>query len=388
MINSEFVEVQILTPHPRNYNHHSERQIAHLVKSLKKFGQYKNVVIDGKNRIIAGHGVVEAAKRRGMTEIEVKRYSHLSEVEILSLLIADNEIARQAEADNIELAILLDELKKTDESVPGIDEMALSGIINNTRPKRTLAPKDGIDETLTNDWGVEEGQLWRLGNHRLICGDSTNKTVLLKLLDDERIGEHIVVLTDPPYGINIVHADGTIGGGGKSYAQIIGDSSTGTCKRFYRVAQEIGIINFILWGGNYYTDFLPPSSSWIVWDKVMPEGMSFGDFEMAWTSYGKASKLYRWQWHGFVRQGETDKELGKRVHPTQKPVGLHEKIMQEFGGELYIDGFLGSGSVLIAAESLGKRCFGIELSPDYVAVILQRFLDFTGLKPELVNSWS
>lgn len=193
----------------------------------------------------------------------------------------------------------------------------------------------------------------------------------------------IIVLSDPPYGVDIAK-NKTIGTS-RQYMPIIGDGDTKAAQKFYDVALGLGISKIILWGGNYFTDFLPVSRCWIAWDKEIPDGVTFAPIEMAWTSYDRNAYLYRWQWTGFLRQGDTKKELNKRIHPTQKPVGLYELVMNDFSGNVYLDGFLGSGSALIAAESLNRRMLGFELSPDYVAMILQRFLDFTGTTPELIG---
>jgi len=223
------------------------------------------------------------------------------------------------------------------------------------------------------------------GGHRLLCGDSTSRE------DVERVmgGEKALVYSDPPYGVSIVstheaqsatESDGAFGFVGadglvpvNAYAPIIGDETTETAEKFYKVCVEIGLKDFVLWGGNYFTAFLPPSPCWLIWDKR--EGVpsnNFADCEIAWTSFRSPSRIYRQLWSGLLRKGDRQFEGLKRMHPTQKPVELQTKIMIDFPAETYFDGFLGSGSFMVAAQNVGKKMYGIEKSEDYCAVILER----------------
>lgn len=180
---------------------------------------------------------------------------------------------------------------------------------------------------------------------------------------------------------------GTVGGEGmikaKIYSVIEGDDSTEAAKNALSVLTDIK--NKIVFGGNYFTDFLPPSRCWIVWDKENTG--NFADAELAWASFDKGVKLYHWLWNGLSRKGERKEELISRVHPTQKPVGLFKQILEDFSepGDIVIDSFLGSGTTMIACENTGRKCRGIEISPDYCAVILQRFKDATGKEPVRIN---
>jgi DNA modification methylase len=128
--------------------------------------------------------------------------------------------------------------------------------------------------------------------------------------------------------------------------------------------------NFIIWGGNYFTDFLAPSMCWIVWDKENTG--NFADVELAWTSFDKGAKLYKWQWNGMIRKGDKNIEGKTRVHPTQKPVGLFGDIFNDFQFKICFDGFLGSGSTMVASHQLKRKCYGMELDPKYCQVIIDR----------------
>jgi len=164
------------------------------------------------------------------------------------------------------------------------------------------------------------------------------------------------------------------------YAPIIGDETTDTARKFYKTCKKCEFTDFILWGGNYFTDFLPPSSCWIVWDKRGDmSSNNFADCELAWTSFDKPARVYKQVWAGMIREGESE----KRVHPTQKPIRTTQEIMNDFPSGVYFDGFLGSGTTMVACENLGRKCRGIEISPAYCAVILQRMTDaFEGIKIE------
>ena len=170
-----------------------------------------------------------------------------------------------------------------------------------------------------------------------------------------------------------------------TYKPIIGDQSTETARKHYEVIKDISD-NQILFGGNYYTDFLPVSRCWVVWDK--DNTGNFADAELAWTSFDKGVKLYKWTWNGLVRQGERKAEGVKRVHPTQKPVGMIGNIIKDFTeeGESVLDGFGGSGSTLIACEQLNRRCFMAELDPHYIDIIIDRWEQYTGEKAILLKS--
>ncbi len=223
-----------------------------------------------------------------------------------------------------------------------------------------------------------------------MCGDSTKLSDVQKLCAGEQMD---LLLTDPPYGISAVKRN-SVGGGGRThfgkdsrnnfvpastYKEIIGDRSTETAKKAIECAKQIAQ-NMIVFGGNYFTDFLPPSPCWCVWDKQNTG--NFADIEMAWTSFDRGAKLYHWLWNGLSRKGERKIELKSRVHPTQKPVGLLGEIISDFttDSERVLDLFGGSGSTLIACEQLNRICYMMEFDPHYADVIIDRWEKFTGKK--------
>jgi hypothetical protein len=176
---------------------------------------------------------------------------------------------------------------------------------------------------------------------------------------------------------------GRIGGSGKMYSPIVGDETTETAKKIYHLSQEIDIKKVILWGGNYFTDFLPPSPCWVIWDKrVDTSSNNFADCEIAWTSFTSPARIYRQVWNGYTREGKRHVEGITRVHPTQKPVGLFAFCINNYSDEkeIILDLFLGSGPALIAAEQLCRTCYGMEIDPIYCDVTCKRWEKFTGKK--------
>ena len=230
------------------------------------------------------------------------------------------------------------------------------------------------------------GDVWQLGRHRLMCGDSTDAEAVSKLMDGAKAE---MVLTDPPYGINIVHADGRVGSekkpnskgarvtGARKYRPFANDSTTETAQKAYLVSLGFSEKQ-ILFGGNYFVGFLPFSDSWLIWDKRGQEDMRnhFADGEMAWCSFHTPVRIYRQIWNGMIREGES----GPRVHPTQKPVRLLSEIINDYSesGSSVLDLFGGSGTTLIAAEQLGRTCYMMELDPHYCDVIIERWQNLTG----------
>jgi DNA modification methylase len=227
------------------------------------------------------------------------------------------------------------------------------------------APEGGIETDIVL------GDLFEIGEHRLLCGDSTDSDQVAKLMNGQKAD---MVFTDPPYGIDIVGNNGKVGGDNKAkngvYSKVIADDTTDTAKEFYQTCQALGFENYIIWGGNYFTDFLPFSSSWIIWDKRGDmNSNNFADGEMAWCSFETRVRIYKQIWNGMIREGEKD----KRVHPTQKPIKvLSDIINDQLKGNLLFDGFLGSGSTMVAAHQLKRKCYGMELDPKYCQVIVDR----------------
>ena len=376
-----------LIPYVNNSRTHSEAQVIQIASSIKEFGFTNPILTDGDNGIIAGHGRLMAAKKIGMEEVPTIELSHLSEAQKKAYIIADNKLALNSGWDDAMLAIEFAELEDFgfDLELTGFSLEEIAAFEVEEIPEG-LTDEDAVPE-LPIDPVTKLGDVWLCGNHRVMCGDSTSIDAVDKLMDGNKAD---MVFTDPPYGVSIVNGSGAekVGGGGvvdaKNYAEIIGDNTTDTARDFYSTCVAFGFDNYIIWGGNYFTDFLDPSPCWIVWDKQNTG--NFADVELAWCSSPKAAKLYSFTWNGMSREGDRKSELSTRVHPTQKPVGLFVNIFNDFDFKSCFDGFLGSGSTLIAAEKTNKTCYGIEMSPDYCDVIVKRWQDFTGKQATLEST--
>lgn len=249
-------------------------------------------------------------------------------------------------------------------------------------PEESSVVEDEAPEVSQEPAISKLGEVYQLGRHRLMCGDATKIEDVEKLMDGQKAD---MVFTDPPYGVAVVGENGKIGAGNlaknKTYSPIIGDETTQTAKDAYNLFVSLGIDKMIIWGGNYFTDFLPPSACWIIWDKR--DGMTsnnFADCEIAWTSFTGPARIYKQLWNGMIRAGGE----GEKVYPTQKPVGLHVNILRDYSSEnnLILDLFGGSGSTLIACEQTNRTCYMMELDPKYCDVIRKRYAKFIGKEAE------
>ena len=249
--------------------------------------------------------------------------------------------------------------------------------------EQTEVTEDDFDESEVTEAVCKCGEVWKLGEHRLMCGDSTNADDVARLMDGERAD---LCLTDPPYGIK---AD-------KGFSGACGFCGEGKPidRRHYkdewdneRPPKEVFDLIFntadkaIIFGGNFFTDCLPVGNHWLVWNKhnTMP---TFGDAELAWTNIKRNSvKIYDVEWNSLIGK---EKE---RFHPTQKPIKLFADIMAEYttDGQSVLDLFGGSGTTIIAAEQLGRKCRMMELDPHYCDVIIARWEKLTGQKAERIS---
>ena len=390
----ENVSIDKLIPYENNARTHSEEQIEKICRSIEEFGFINPVLIDGDFGIIAGHGRVMASQRLGMTEVPCIFVEDLTEAQKRAYIIADNKLTLDGGWDEAILQLELAELQGMDFDIT-LTGFELEDIELDEIP--TSVTEDDYDAEPPEEPKSKFGDIYQLGRHRLMCGDSTDRTMIEKIL-----GGNIadLVLTDAPYGIDVVGGDkafGKVGGdkafgkvGGNNivkantYMAIKGDDTTDTARYNYEIIKDVSK-NQILFGGNYFTDFLPPSRCWLVWDKENTG--NFADVELAWTSFDKGAKLYRWLWNGVCRKGERSVEGKSRVHPTQKPVGLIAEILKDFTEEnsLILDCFGGSGSTLIACEQINRECLMIEYEPHYVDVIIDRWEQLTGQKAVLLN---
>jgi DNA modification methylase len=379
-------KVSELTPYEKNAKTHDAKQIANVANSIKRFGWQQPIVIDENGVVVIGHCRLMAAKKLKLKEVPVTVASGLTEDEIKELRIADNKTNESP----WDLNLLAEDIEGLD--FDGFDiDFGVAGEVGGITSDDVV--EDDFDVTPPEQPKAKLGDIYQLGEHRLMCGDSTDKATVEMLMNGKKAD---MVFTDPPYGIDVVQGD-KIGGdkpfgsdGGNNivktnkYMAIKGDETTDTAKLNFEIIKELSE-NQIIFGGNYFTDFLPPKACWCIWDKENTG--NFADVEMAWTSFNKGAKLYRWLWNGLCRRGERAVEGKSRVHPTQKPVGLIAEILKDFTKEndIILDCFGGSGSTLIACEQIDRTCYMIEYEAHYVDVIIKRWETLTGKNAVLLN---
>jgi len=369
------VAVDKLIPYVNNAKQHSDSQVTKIASSIREFGFLNPVLIDASYNVIAGHGRILAAKKLGLEEVPCLFVEGLTDAQRKAYILADNRLSELGEWD---MKLVMGELAELDEL--GFDT-ELTGFEFEVEPEIT-DDEDDIPEPPTEP-KAKLGDLYQLGRHRLICGDSTDVSVIDRLMDGVKAK---LLLTDPPYGIK---ADKGFSGAG-------GFNSKGKPieRRHYKdewdserpekdVFDYICLMaeNAIIFGGNFFTDELPVGNHWLVWNKhnTMP---TFSDAELAWTNIKRNSvKMYDVEWNGLIGK---EKE---RFHPTQKPVKLFADILNDYTekDDTICDFFGGSGSTLIACEQLNRKCYMCELDPHYVDVIIQQWENFTGGKAVLLN---
>jgi DNA modification methylase len=396
----EWLETKGLIPYAKNSRTHSEAQVAQIAGSIKEFGFNNPVLVDEDNGIIAGHGRVMAAQKLGLQAVPCIRLAHLSDTQRKAYVIADNRLALNAGWDDQMLTVELQELdsESFDLSLLGFEADELNALLNPIKETEGLTDEDEVPE-VPEEPKTKPGDIYKLGRHRLMCGDSTSIDAVEKLMPETAN----MIFTDPPYLMDFtggIHADGS-----KSF-----NAKHGAIKNDKMSEQEgndfLDAINSIikikvdgafyitfyrLGIGKYYASFDRSGlkcRSLIIWDKgnhtlsnsdymSMYEPMFYG-----WVNnhkfYGGKNGMDIWR---IKRTAKND------LHPTMKPVELIEKAILD-GSQIngiVLDLFGGSGSTLIAAEKNGRVARLMELDPKYCDVIVKRWEDFTGQKAELIN---
>ena len=416
-----------LTQDKRNPNKSNERGAEMIAESLTRLKTGRSIVVDRHGVVIGGNQTLKAYQALGKDDVDIIESdgSRLIVVKRTDLDLAEGGIARELSlADNRTSEIsyevdptILEELTKAGDLdlswMYSDDELAT--ILAANAPAQLLTDEDEVPEPPAKPVS-KRGDIWLCGKHRVMCGDSTNAEDVAKLMDGAKAD---MVFTDPPYGVSIVSTNiqvgkripsglqanrgtdgaskafgsvGSIHRGMKAkpiiaagvYADIIGDDTTETAVKEYKLCAALKIKVLIFWGGNYYAEALPPSSCWIVWDKDNGESF-FADAELAWTNQKTAVRIFKHQWNGLMKGSERGQ---KRVHPTQKPIALAEWCFEKYGKveDRVLDLFGGSGSTLIACEKANRSCYMMEMSESYVDVIITRWEQATGQKAVLYGS--
>ena len=372
-------KVKDLIPYANNSRTHSDAQVAQIAASIKEFGWTNPILVDGEKGIIAGHGRLLAARKLNMDEVPVIKISHLTPTQKKALVIADNKLAMNAGWDTELLTIELDELLADGFALEllGFDKDELDALLAPEQVEG-LTDEDAVPE-IPEEPKTKLGDIWVLGNHRLMCGDSTSLNDVEKLINNTKID---ICYTDPPYGIN-EKGDRTARKTGlaknHNFKDFKDDTIDYAVEAYQIVEGVLQIPRQVWWGANYYCHAHPQSNNWFVWDKRVENKMADtqSDCELAWVkSKWSSVRIFRHLWKGFNKASERNQP---RVHPTQKPVALAEWSFDYFKEvNTVLDLFGGSGSTLIACEKTNRSCFMMEFEPHYVDVIIKRWQEFTG----------
>lgn len=377
----EWLETKGLIPYAKNSRTHSEAQVAQIAGSIKEFGFNNPVLVDEDNGIIAGHGRVMAAQKLGLQAVPCIRLAHLSDTQRKAYVIADNRLALNAGWDDQMLTLELQELdgEDFDLSLLGFEADELNALLNPIKETEGLTDEDAVPD-VPEEPKTKPGDIYQLGRHRLMCGDSTSIDAVEKLMDGNKVD---LIFTDPPYNV-------AFNGRSGKHEVIKNDNlSEPEFENFItEVCNTIQLIDpkaYYIWCNWDFYGALQgklPYKACIVWAKnVFGMGNGYRHQHEFCLFNGKIDEVVK---------NESDlwqiKKDTNYVHPTQKPVALS---VRAFGNHIkllnVLDLFGGSGSTLIGAEQTGRTCFVMELDPKYCDVIVKRWEDFTGQKAKLAN---
>jgi DNA modification methylase len=387
-----YVNPNDLIPYVGNSRTHSEEQVIQIASSIKEFGFTNPILLDEENGIIAGHGRLAAAKKLGMTEVPAIYLDDLSPAQKRALVIADNKLALNAGWDLEQLSAefkLLEE-EGYDLSITGFNADELAGFLDE--PVAGLTDEDSVPEAPESPVTVE-GDLWVLGDHRLICGDSTVATTVEKLLDG--VKPHLMV-TDPPYGVEYdanwrneaMRPDGSPIGG-RAVGKVSNDDNADWSEAWALFPGDVAYVWHAGNMANIVADSLIACDfnirAQIIWAKsnlVIGRGDYHPKHEPCWYAVKKNKKGHYCGDRKQTTLWEINKpQKSETGHSTQKPIECMRKPIENNSspGQAIYEPFCGSGTTVIAAEQTGRHCYAIELNPAYCDVIIKRWQDFTGL---------
>jgi len=346
------IETNKLRTSPNNPRAIRENKMEQLMRSIAEDPELvhaRPLIVNENYEVIAGNQRLRACVALGWKEVPCV-VVNWDEAKQKRAMIKDNVSAGEWDWDLLANEWDAEELNEWGLEVPLEEE-----------PVEGLTDEDEVPE-VPEEPKTKLGDLWILGDHRILCGDSTKAEDVERLMDGATVD---ALVTDPPYGINANKQ--TLGNGKKKFERgEEWDSAKPDILHLLTYCKT-----HVIWGGNYFADVLPPTNDWLCWDKKKAPNLPFSEFELAYTNLGKNCRILSHHW-----SGET------KLHPTMKPVAVMEWCVKMTEGTIF-DPFLGSGSTLIAAEKTNRKCYGMELDPKYCDVIIKRWEDFTGKKAKL-----
>jgi len=409
----ETLSTASLIPYARNAKKHDASQVAKLAGSIREFGFNNPVLIDKDNGIIAGHGRVLAAQSLGLETVPCIRLGHLSDTQRRAYILADNRLAEIGGGwDEEMLKLELADLASLDVDVAeigfGAEDLAELEMEDEAEKSDADAePQIDKAEELRAKWGVEPGQLWELGDHRLLCGDSTKKEDVERVMGGERAG---LCFTSPPYGAGNVAKlrDHYVRGAKKrdsfykdhkdnpdEWAELMAGWFAAARPHVECVICNVQMLadnktDLIRWVADRSDDLVDV----VIWDKIhaapqMQSGVMSNAFEFLWVFGGNGSRSMPFaDWHGTVSnivridpRGKNDNaDHHRAVMPRDLPLWVLNTLCPKASSVL--EPFCGTGTTIMACEQIGRKCRAIEISPAYVAVAIQRWADATGKEPK------
>jgi DNA modification methylase len=406
----EHLQIADLKPNPRNARRHPQKQLHQIAASIREFGFNSIVVIDEDGVILVGHGRVEAAKLAGLTTLPVLRVTHLTAEQKVGFSLADNKIALNSDWDMEQLTRLWRELSTVDLNfdleVTGFETAEIDLLIDGPTVSTKADRSDIVPEPQSE--GVSRlGDLWQLGEHRLICADARDKAAYIELLNGERAR---LVFADAPYNVPI---DGHVGGLGaikhREFKMASGEMTPAEFQQFLKTVfanmAEVsidGAVHFICMDWRHMAEVMGAAhgiysglKNLCVWNKNNGGMGSFyrSKHELVFVykvgtgphvntiELGKNGR-YRtnvWDYAG-INTWRAGRDADLEMHPTVKPTALVIDAIKDCSrrGEIVLDAFSGSGTTIIAAHKCRRRARAIELDPLYVDVAIRRWQTFTG----------
>lgn len=340
------VPISRVKPNPNNPRIIKDEKFAKLVKSIQDFPDMLNkrplvcyTDTDGQFVVLGGNMRLKAAKECKLKEIPIILADEWTAEQRAEFLIKDNVGFGEWDWEQLANEWDVQQLEDWGLDVPDFEGEELE------------AQEDDYEIPDVVQTDIVLGDLFEIGEHRLLCGDSTDIEKVEMVLN----GAKADLLTDPPYGININMNMGRLKGQPKKFEEKDWDKG---------IPEFFGILPLfnkqIIWGGNYFADRLTPTKDWLCWYKKT-KGLDFAEFELAWTNCGMNGRLLEHHWSG-----------EKKLHPTMKPVPVISWCIEYLDSNVIFDLFLGSGSTMVAAHQLKRKCYGMELDPKYCQVIIDR----------------
>ena len=390
-----YKKVNELIPYINNSRTHSEEQVNQIVASINEFGFTNPLLIDEKDSIIAGHGRLMASKKLGMEEVPCIVLEGLTEAQKKAYIIADNKMALNAGWDEELLKIELENLKELD------FDLELTGF--NVDELDDIFQAEEEQEIVEDDFDIEPpeepkaklGDIYQLGNHRLMCGDSTNENDVSKLVGEQKMD---LLITDPPYNVDYT-------GKTKEAMKIQNDKMENNVFHDFLVKAFSNAYSFLKDGGAFYCWYASKEvvnfhtaledsgftvKQELIWNK---NSMVMGRQDYQWKH---EPCLYGWKetsshaWYSDRKQTTIinwDRPSKADLHPTMKPIGLFDYQIKNSSkaGDNILDLFGGSGTTIMACEQNNRNAYTMEYDPKYVDVIIKRWEEFTGKKAVLLN---